>query len=457
MYYAINQFETQLSREQAGKIEQKWLELPAETRLWVAFKMFWIKAILRRKYLTTERHDANHAALERTNNDLTSAMETVASVRQENQLLAQRQLALSAESTTSMRPLSALPPPVQATIPDEISALTDMLGRFAALSTATMITSPSTTSTARSLRPRQRNCNRNRNCNPPPSGSGLFYGSYCWKCGCNMDTHNANHAAIERNSNDLASAMETVATVRHENQLLAQRKLALSAQINHINEASACPALPVQATIPDDISALTNMLGQLAALSMATTSMSPSTSSTAGHRVLGIATAIAILPPVGADRFMVAIAGSVAAIAHTGPVNVTTLPRPRNINKAPACAAPPVQAAIPDDISALTDLLGRFSALSIATTDTSPATSSTAQSSQPQNRHRNGTRNPPSNGNGPFLAAIAGSVAAIAHTGPVNVTTLPRPRKPSTAMLILTTVWMAVPSSWIGMDATGTS
>jgi len=63
MYYAINQFETQLSREQAGKIEQKWLELPAETRLWVAFKMFWIKAILRRKYLTKESHDANHAAI----------------------------------------------------------------------------------------------------------------------------------------------------------------------------------------------------------------------------------------------------------------------------------------------------------------------------------------------------------------------------------------------------------
>mmetsp|Transcript_5070 Transcript_5070/g.11288 ORF Transcript_5070/g.11288 Transcript_5070/m.11288 type:complete len:80 (-) Transcript_5070:625-864(-) len=40
MYYAMKQFEKQLTREQAGKIERKWLDLPAETCTWTAFKMF---------------------------------------------------------------------------------------------------------------------------------------------------------------------------------------------------------------------------------------------------------------------------------------------------------------------------------------------------------------------------------------------------------------------------------
>jgi len=95
MFYAMTQFSSVLGDEQAGKIKRKWLELPAETHPWVAFEMFWIKAILRRKYLTIP-HDANHAALARTNNDLTSTMETVASVHHENQLLAQRQVVLLA-------------------------------------------------------------------------------------------------------------------------------------------------------------------------------------------------------------------------------------------------------------------------------------------------------------------------------------------------------------------------
>jgi len=84
MNYAMKQFEEQLTCEQAGKIERKWLDLPAETRSWVAFKMFWIKAILQRKYLTTDSHDANHAAIERNSNDLASAMETVSSVCHKN-------------------------------------------------------------------------------------------------------------------------------------------------------------------------------------------------------------------------------------------------------------------------------------------------------------------------------------------------------------------------------------
>eukprot|EP00532_Pseudo-nitzschia_australis_P010237 CAMPEP_0168230050 /NCGR_PEP_ID=MMETSP0140_2-20121125/15675_1 /TAXON_ID=44445 /ORGANISM="Pseudo-nitzschia australis, Strain 10249 10 AB" /LENGTH=192 /DNA_ID=CAMNT_0008162049 /DNA_START=344 /DNA_END=920 /DNA_ORIENTATION=+ len=134
------------------------------------------------------------------------------------------------------------------------------------------------------------------------------------------ERHDANHAALELTNNDLTSAMETVASVCHENQLLAQRQLALSACINHINEAPVCTAPPVQATIPDEISALTDMLGRFAALSTATMITSPSTTSTARHCVLGsaiaTATAIAILPPAGADCFMAAIAGSVAAITH---------------------------------------------------------------------------------------------------------------------------------------------
>ena len=31
IYYAMKQFEEQLTRKQAGKIERKWLDLPAET------------------------------------------------------------------------------------------------------------------------------------------------------------------------------------------------------------------------------------------------------------------------------------------------------------------------------------------------------------------------------------------------------------------------------------------
>jgi len=147
MYYAMTQFENQLTHKQAGKIERKWLELPVDTTTWAAFKMFWIKAILWRKYLGMDTHAANHAALERNNNDLASAMETVASIRHKNQLLAQQQHALSAHinhlheaSKANVCPA----PPVHDTIPDNIIALTDILGRFAALTTAT---SPTTSST----------------------------------------------------------------------------------------------------------------------------------------------------------------------------------------------------------------------------------------------------------------------------------------------------------------------
>mmetsp|Transcript_8618 Transcript_8618/g.18781 ORF Transcript_8618/g.18781 Transcript_8618/m.18781 type:complete len:187 (-) Transcript_8618:407-967(-) len=84
MYHAMNQFKTQLTREHAGNIERNWLEMPAENCTWAAFKMFWIKAILRRKYLGTDTHAANHAALEQNSNDLASAMETVASIRHKN-------------------------------------------------------------------------------------------------------------------------------------------------------------------------------------------------------------------------------------------------------------------------------------------------------------------------------------------------------------------------------------
>jgi len=80
----MKQFEAQLTHEQAGKIDRKCRELPAGTRTWATFKMFWIKAILRRKYLGTDTHAANHAALEQNSNDLASAMETVASIRHKN-------------------------------------------------------------------------------------------------------------------------------------------------------------------------------------------------------------------------------------------------------------------------------------------------------------------------------------------------------------------------------------
>jgi len=46
MYHAMKQFETQLTPIEAGKFERKWLEQPAETCTWAAFKIFWIKAIL---------------------------------------------------------------------------------------------------------------------------------------------------------------------------------------------------------------------------------------------------------------------------------------------------------------------------------------------------------------------------------------------------------------------------
>mmetsp|Transcript_8583 Transcript_8583/g.18729 ORF Transcript_8583/g.18729 Transcript_8583/m.18729 type:complete len:100 (+) Transcript_8583:301-600(+) len=74
--------------------------------------------------------------------------------------------------------------------------------------------------------------------------------------------------------------METVASVCHESQLLAQQQHALLACIDHLHEArdaNVCPAPPVQDTIPDNISALTDILGRFAAL---TTATSPTTSST---------------------------------------------------------------------------------------------------------------------------------------------------------------------------------
>ena len=110
--------------------------------------MFWIKAILRHKYLTSLPLGANHAALARTNNDLASTMETVASVRHENQVLAQQQVALAAQVAHMNETPVYTAPPVQPAIPDEISTLTDLLGRFAALSTATTTMSPLTSSNA---------------------------------------------------------------------------------------------------------------------------------------------------------------------------------------------------------------------------------------------------------------------------------------------------------------------
>mmetsp|Transcript_5070 Transcript_5070/g.11284 ORF Transcript_5070/g.11284 Transcript_5070/m.11284 type:complete len:179 (-) Transcript_5070:42-578(-) len=90
-------------------------------------------------------------------------------------------------STTSMRPampMSVLHPrPGQ--IPDNISALTDILGQFAALSTAT---SPTTSSTLRSTP--SSTCRRNRDPTKflANGGQGKIYSSYCWKYGCNC-TH----------------------------------------------------------------------------------------------------------------------------------------------------------------------------------------------------------------------------------------------------------------------------
>jgi len=95
MYRVMTQLENQLTREQAGKIKRKWLGMSTTTHAWAAFKMFWIKAILRCKYLTVDKRAAHHAAIER-NNDLASAMETVEYVRHHNQLLAQQQHALLA-------------------------------------------------------------------------------------------------------------------------------------------------------------------------------------------------------------------------------------------------------------------------------------------------------------------------------------------------------------------------
>jgi len=95
MYYAMKQFKTRLTPIEAAKIERKGLGMPAETCMWAAFKMFWIKAILCCKYLTVDKCAAHHAAIKREN-DLASAMETVASVRHQNQFLAQQQHALLA-------------------------------------------------------------------------------------------------------------------------------------------------------------------------------------------------------------------------------------------------------------------------------------------------------------------------------------------------------------------------
>mmetsp|Transcript_8584 Transcript_8584/g.18732 ORF Transcript_8584/g.18732 Transcript_8584/m.18732 type:complete len:151 (+) Transcript_8584:301-753(+) len=112
-------------------------------------------------------------------------METVASVCHESQLLAQQQHALLAciDHLHEARDANVCPaPPVQDTIPDNISALTDILGRFAALSMAATATSPTTSSTLQSTPPSTCQCNHN------PTSQGRFYGSYCWKCGCNC-TH----------------------------------------------------------------------------------------------------------------------------------------------------------------------------------------------------------------------------------------------------------------------------
>mmetsp|Transcript_3716 Transcript_3716/g.7613 ORF Transcript_3716/g.7613 Transcript_3716/m.7613 type:complete len:127 (-) Transcript_3716:109-489(-) len=126
----MTQIKNQLTQEQAGKIKRKWLEMPAKTCTWAAFKMFWIKAILCCKYLTVDKCAAHHAAVKREN-DLASAMETVASVRHQNQLLAQKQHALSARINNLHEERNAnacTTSPVQDTIPDNISTLTDILG-----------------------------------------------------------------------------------------------------------------------------------------------------------------------------------------------------------------------------------------------------------------------------------------------------------------------------------------
>eukprot|EP00532_Pseudo-nitzschia_australis_P006503 CAMPEP_0168172840 /NCGR_PEP_ID=MMETSP0139_2-20121125/5508_1 /TAXON_ID=44445 /ORGANISM="Pseudo-nitzschia australis, Strain 10249 10 AB" /LENGTH=123 /DNA_ID=CAMNT_0008090597 /DNA_START=737 /DNA_END=1107 /DNA_ORIENTATION=- len=106
--------------------------------------------------------------------------------------------------------------------------------------------------------------------------------------------------------------------------MLAQQQLALSAQIDHLNEARkplVCPAPPVQDTIPDDVSALTEILGRFAALSTATTTTSPTTSSTARFNPSLLADTTTTLSVGATESFMAAIAGSAAAIAPTGPVS----------------------------------------------------------------------------------------------------------------------------------------
>eukprot|EP00532_Pseudo-nitzschia_australis_P014420 CAMPEP_0168283142 /NCGR_PEP_ID=MMETSP0141_2-20121125/22777_1 /TAXON_ID=44445 /ORGANISM="Pseudo-nitzschia australis, Strain 10249 10 AB" /LENGTH=78 /DNA_ID=CAMNT_0008226983 /DNA_START=668 /DNA_END=904 /DNA_ORIENTATION=+ len=50
-----------------------------------------------------------------------------------------------------------------------------------------------------------------------------------------VDKCAAHHAAVKR-ENDLASAMETVASVRHQNQFLAQQQHALLACIDNFRE-----------------------------------------------------------------------------------------------------------------------------------------------------------------------------------------------------------------------------
>jgi len=81
-------------------------------------------------------------------------------------------------------PMSVLHPrPGQ--IPDNISALTDILGQFAALSTAT---SPTTSSTLWSTPSSTGCCTRDPTQSHANGGQGKIYSSYCWKYGCNC-TH----------------------------------------------------------------------------------------------------------------------------------------------------------------------------------------------------------------------------------------------------------------------------
>jgi len=187
MYRAMTQFEDQLTRKQAGKIEKKWLEMPAKNCTWATFKMFWIKAILCRKYLRLDKRAAHQASIE-CNNDLSSAMKTMEIVRHHNQLLAQQQHALSAQIDSICEEHNACAaPPVHDTTSDDISALTDIIGRFAAMSTVTSQTASSTISSATPPR------NHRRNRGPKQfkdanGGKDNLFSSYCWKCSCNC-TH----------------------------------------------------------------------------------------------------------------------------------------------------------------------------------------------------------------------------------------------------------------------------